>query len=67
MDAGETPPVSPGRWVLVEEFLALTEAVGALGASLAAQGQAPSSSFREALAASRKSLQSIEREIGETG
>jgi deoxyguanosine kinase len=47
------------RWPLVEEFLALAEAVGALGAALSANPEGSSPALCEALTASRECLQRI--------
>lgn len=51
---------TPLKNPLVEEFLALTEAVGSLGAALAADPAGRSADFRRALFTSRQCLQRIE-------
>jgi len=56
--AEESPPVSLRS--PVEEFLALTQAIGALGAALAADPTGRSSDSRRALSASREYLRRIE-------
>ncbi len=55
------------RWPLVDEFLALTQSVGALGAALSDDAGGASSAFREALTASRECLERIERRVEEGG
>ena len=57
----ETPAAPPRRWPLVESFLALTRAVGAMGAALSADPDGSSPAFQEALAASRACLERLER------
>ncbi len=57
----EARGAQPRRWPLVEEFLALTEAVGALGAALAADPEGTSSAFQEALTASRECLRRLKQ------
>ncbi len=52
---------SPQEWAIMEEFLALTEAVGQMGAALAADPAGSSRAFREALVASRRCLERIEQ------
>ncbi len=52
---------APPRWPLVDDFLALTEAVGALGAALAADPSGASLAFRDSLTLSQQCLQRIER------
>lgn len=60
--AGEPRPARLRQWPLLEAFLALTRAVGALGAALSADGDGVSSEFHEALAASQECLRRIEQE-----
>jgi hypothetical protein len=50
----------PPQRTLVTEFLALTEAVGALGAALSADPTGSSEDFRRALALSRRCLERME-------
>ncbi len=57
IEAAPTPRVQ--RWPLVEEFLALTEAVGALGAALSAHPAGTSPIVQEALSASSRRLQRL--------
>jgi len=61
---GESRLAPPRQWPLLEAFLALTRAVGALGAALSTDSEGASPAFREALAASRESLQRLEQEAG---
>jgi deoxyguanosine kinase len=65
MATGGTSDARSRRWPLVEEFLALTEAVGALGAVLSADPEGASAALREALVASRECLQRMEEGMGE--
>jgi len=58
-----TPSSSPQR-TLVAEFLALTEAVGALGAALSADPTGSSPDFRRALMLSRRCLDRMESAPG---
>ncbi len=53
---------TPRQWAKMEQFLALTEAVGQMGAALAADPAGSSTAFREALTASRKCLERLGRE-----
>ena len=62
--AEETAAAGSRRWPLVEDFLTLTEAVGALGASLSADPEGSSPAFRQALTTSRSCLRRIERQVG---
>jgi hypothetical protein len=51
------------QWPLVEEFLALTEAVGALGAAIATDPNGSSSEFLEALDSSQERLLRLQGEV----
>jgi len=56
---------SSRHWSMVEEFLALTEAVGALGAALSSHHEGTSPAVREALLASSERLHRLGRLIEE--
>lgn len=59
--AREAPQVPSQRQPLIEEFLELTKAVGALGAALAADPEGNTPGFREALISSRRCVERLER------
>jgi deoxyguanosine kinase len=57
---GWTAAEHSGRWPVVEEFLALTEAIGTLGAALSAPSDGIPPAAHEALAASLRRLQHLQ-------
>jgi deoxyguanosine kinase len=59
--AASAAGIEPRSWPLVEEFLALAEAVGSLGAALAADHAGLSPTFREAMSVAQDRLQRIEQ------
>lgn len=59
VESGAAPPERAQRWPLVERFLALTEAVGALGAALSADPDGSAPAVQQALDASSEQLEGL--------
>lgn len=61
--ARQSYPAPPPQWPLLEAFLVLTKAVGALGAALSVDPEGASPAFSEALTASQECLQRMAQEV----